>query len=55
MLSEVRVPGVCLVEIIANRVWELELINDAISFAASLLEGGVAIGKAVLTCITCKF
>ncbi len=55
MLSEVRVPGVFLVEIIGNVPWELEPINDAMSFAASLLEGGVAIRKAVLTCITCRF
>ncbi len=55
MLSEVRVPGVFLVEVIGNVPWELEPINDAMSFAASLLEGGVAIRKAVLTCITCKF
>jgi len=55
MLLEVRVPGVFLVEVIGNVPWELEPINDAMSFAASLLEGGVAIRKAVLTCITCKF
>jgi hypothetical protein len=45
MFSEVRVPGVFLVEIIADTPWELELINDAMSFAASWLEGGVAIRK----------
>ena len=41
MVSEVRVPGVFPVEIIADTPWELEPINDAMSFAASLLEGGV--------------
>lgn len=55
MFSEVRVSGVFPVEIIADTPWELELINDAMSFAASLLEGGVAIREAVLTCITCRF
>ena len=55
MLLEVRVPGAFLVEIIADTPWELELINNAISFAASLLEDGVAIRKAMLTCITCRF
>jgi hypothetical protein len=55
MLSEVRGPGVYPVEIIRDPRFELEPINDAMLIAASLLEGGVAIRKAVLTCITCTF
>jgi hypothetical protein len=55
MFSEVRASGVFPIEIIADTPWELELINNAMLFAASLLEGGVAIRKAVLTCITCRF
>ncbi len=54
MFSEVRVPSGVPIEIIGDLPWELELINDAMSFAASLLEGGVAIRKAVLTCISCR-
>ncbi len=54
MFLEVRVPSGVPVEIIGDLPWELELINDAMSFAASLLEGGVAIRKAVLTCISCR-
>ena len=53
MFSEVRARGVFLVEIIGDSPWDLQLIN-AIMFAASLLEGGIAIRKAVLTCINCR-
>jgi hypothetical protein len=53
MFSEVRARGAFLVEIIGDSPWHLQLVN-AIMFAASLLEGGVAIRKAVLTCINCR-
>ena len=41
MVSEVQVSGVFPVEIIVDTPWELEPINDAMLFAASLLEGSV--------------
>ena len=51
----VEVPGGygCLVKIIADRPWDLVLIK-AMIFTAGLLEGGVAIRKDMLTCITCR-
>jgi len=53
MFLEVRAHSVFLVEIIGDSPWDLQLIN-AIMFAASLLEGSIAIRKAVLTYINCR-
>ena len=53
VFSEVSCGRGCLVEIIADRPWDLVLIK-AMMFTAGLLEGGVTIRKDMLTCITCR-
>ena len=53
MLSEIRIRGASAIEIIDCIPGDVGLIG-AITFAACVLEDGVAIRKAILTCITCR-
>jgi len=53
MLVEICVPGAFAIEIIDYIIGDVGLIG-AITFAACVLEDGVGIRRAILTCTSCR-